>query len=418
MLSMDPIRLARRQLEIDRERTSRFDLFDQKVARMTASPLAFLRGSAPLFYELLERHPPLSDGPGGEGWVVGDAHLENFGAFRAGALSLRDSRRTRDNERVVFDLNDFDEALVGPWRFDVVRLITSLVLGGRELGASGPSTLELCDALVSAYVDAVFHLRRPTSLPAPIASLIDKVRARTRQQLLDARTHLVRGERRFVLGPRYRPLPKKLRAKVERAFARYTKGLPEAERSPDRALEVIDAAFRVAGNGSLGSLRVAVLVRGKGGTNGAWIFDMKEESTPAAASLVRKLERGQRADVNLGSRPPRLKPAERVCAANHACLAQPPRMIGSTRLRGLSMLVRRLAPQEDKLDLGKLRSEDLPALARHLGALLGAAHRRGVKRLPKKPWSNENRARLLGNAIALAGVHEATYLAYCELTRR
>jgi uncharacterized protein (DUF2252 family) len=404
MLSLDPVRLARRQLEFDGERTARFEnLLTHKVRRMTASPLAFLRGSAPLFYELLDRHPALADGPAGDGWIVGDAHLENFGAFRAGALSMHESNRTRDKERIVFDLNDFDEAMVGPWRLDVVRLVTSLVLGGREIGANGPSTLALCDALMDAYVGAVFQHRKAPPVPAVVAALIEKVRARTRRQLLDARTHLVRAERRFILGPRYRPLDRKLRAKAERAFAKYARRLPEAERPPERALEVIDAAFRVAGTGSLGSLRVAVLVRGKGGEDGQWIFDMKEEGIPSAAGLVR---------------PPNLEPAERVCAANRACLIHPPRMIGSTRLRGSSMFVRRLAPQEDKIALPSLRPEDLGPMARHLGALLGIAHRRAAKRLPKKAWSADDCARLLANAIALAGIHEATYLAYCWLTRR
>ncbi len=48
---------------------------------MSASPLAFLRGSAPLFYEMLAADPDLASGPAGEGVIQGDAHLENFGAF-------------------------------------------------------------------------------------------------------------------------------------------------------------------------------------------------------------------------------------------------------------------------------------------------------------------------------------------------
>jgi uncharacterized protein (DUF2252 family) len=229
------------------------------------------------------------------------------------------------------------------------------------------------------------------------------VRTRTRKQLLDARTRVVQGDRRFVRGLRYRELPAKLRPKAERAFAKYAKQLPDAERPPEQALEVIDVAFRVAGTGSLGCTRVAVLVRGKGGTDGAWIFDMKEEGTPSAACLVR---------------PPRLEPAERVCVATTACIPQPPRMMGSTRMRGLSMFVRRLAPQEDRLDLRTLAAADLAPLARHLGALLGAAHRSAAKHPPKKPWTAADCSRLLANAIALAGTHEATYLAYCELIRR
>jgi len=404
MLSVDPVRLARRQLELDRERTAPFShLLAHKVERMVASPLSFLRGSAPLFYELLERHPVLWEGPPGEGWLVGDAHIENFGAYRAGVLSPNESKKTRDAERIVFGPNDFDDAVVGPWRLDVLRLAVSLLLGGREMGADGPRALAVCDALIDAYVGAAFHRKRTPVAPRPVTQLIDQVRARTRKQLLDARTSVVRGNRRFVRGARYRDLPQKLRAKAEGAFAKYARRLSAAEHPPERALEVLDAAFRVAGTGSLGCVRVAVLVRGKGGSEGAWIFDMKEERTPSAASVVR---------------PPRLEPAERVATAIRACVAQPPLMIGTTRMRGASMFVRRLAPQEDKINLQALLPEDLEPLARHLGALLGAAHRRAAKRLPKKPWGTAERAGFLAKAIALAGMHEATYLAYCDLVRR
>jgi Uncharacterized protein conserved in bacteria (DUF2252) len=113
-----------------------------------------------------------------------------------------------------------------------------------------------------------------------------------------------------------------------------------------------------------------------------------------------------------------MEPAERVVSAIRACVSHPPRMIATTRLRGSSMFVRRLAPQEDKLDWTTLREADLEPLARHLGALLGAAHRRGARRVPKKPWSPAEREGLLASAIALAGIHEAMYLAYCELVRR
>ncbi len=404
MLSVDPVRLARRQLELDRVRTAGMaSILPHKIERMVASPLAFLRGSAPLFYELLERHPALRAGPRGGGWLVGDAHLENFGAYRAGILSPAESKKTRDAERIVFGPNDFDDAVVGPWRLDVLRLVVSLVLGGREIGADGPRALTVCDSLIRSYVGSAFHRTRLPAAPAPVRALVDQVRARTRKQLLDARTRVVRGTRRFVRGERYLDISPKLRKKADDAFAKYVRRLSARERPPEHALDVIDAAFRVAGTGSLGCLRIAVLVRGKGGEQGEWIFDMKEEGIPSPAKTVR---------------PPRLEPAERVITAIRACTAQPPFMIGRTRLRGSSMFVRRLAPQEDKINLATLRSEDLEPLASHLGALLGAAHRRGAKDGPEKPWSDEDCERLLARAIALAGAHEAIYLAYCDLVRR
>jgi uncharacterized protein (DUF2252 family) len=180
MLSLDPVRLAKRQLEIDHERTSRFPhLVAHKAARMSASPLAMLRGSAPLFYEILDGHPALRDGPPGEGWLVGDAHLENFGAYRSGALSTAESKETRAKEGIVFDLNDFDDAFVGPWHLDVVRLATSLILGGREMGADGVVTLKLCDALIDAYVGAAFHRRSRCASARARSSSMRGPRSRT-----------------------------------------------------------------------------------------------------------------------------------------------------------------------------------------------------------------------------------------------
>ena len=406
MLAIDPLRLAQRQLEMDRRRTDRYpQLLQHKTDRLMASPLALLRGAAPLFYRLLRAHPTLADGPRGDGWLVGDCHLENFGAFRTGALTVKETAASHAAESVVFDLNDFDDAFVGPWRFDVLRLATSLLLGARAIGLDGTHTLVLCDALLESYAAALFLPRKKPQAPPPcVSSLVDKVRRRTRKQLLDARTRVVGKVRRFVRGPRYEELPKKLRLKAERAFARYVTRLPDTERPPLEAVEEIDdAAFRVAGTGSLGCLRVALLTRGKGGVDGGWIFDMKEEDAPSAACLVK---------------PPRMEPAERVVTAIRACVSHPPRMMATTTLRGSSMFVRRLAPQEDKLDWTTLQAEDLEPLTRHLGALLGAAHRRGAKRPPKKPWGVAEREGLLESAISLAGVHEAMYLAYCEIVRR
>ncbi len=404
MLTVDPVRLARRQIEIDKDRLALAPhLFAHKADRMTPSPLALLRGSAPLFYEVLAKHPLLREGPPGEGWLVGDCHLENFGAFRTGALSVDETPDSHAEENIVFDLNDFDDAFVGPWRYDVLRLLTSLVLGGRELGVDGRRALELCEALLDGYSAAAFHRKRALGAPAVVTELIAKVRSRTRKALLDARTEVVGGKRRFVRGQRYEELKPKLRARAEKAFAKYGKGLSKADRVPPESLEVVDAVFRVAGTGSLGCVRVAILAQGKGGRDGQWVFDMKSQGSPSAAILVR---------------PPRLEPAERVVEAIHACLARPPRMIGAVRMKDQSMFVRRLMPQEDKLALGELETKELAPLARYLGALLGAGHRRGATRAPRQPWDERDRAGLMARAIGLAGMHEAMYLAYCDRVRR
>src|SRR4051812_46660953 len=104
MVAPDPLRYAERQLTRDVAATQPYpELLTRKLARMAASPFGYLRGAAPLYYELLAEHPELAAGPSGEGWLVGDAHLENFGAFRTADAA--------GTEAVVFDVNDFDEAV-------------------------------------------------------------------------------------------------------------------------------------------------------------------------------------------------------------------------------------------------------------------------------------------------------------------
>jgi uncharacterized protein (DUF2252 family) len=401
MLAVDPLTLARHQVALDREKTSRFPaLFDHKLERMTASPLAFLRGAAPLFYELLRAHPTLAEGPRGKGWLAGDLHLENFGAYRPQPLD----GHPHGPDDAAFDLNDFDDAVVGPWRLDVLRLTTSLILGGRELGAGGIRVLALAHELLEAYVQAAFHGGKLPRQPDVVARLVDKVAARTRKELLDARTEVVKGRRRFVRGPRYAELPKSIRRKVDGAFAGYAATLRDDLRPDGDALEVIDAAWRIAGTGSLGGLRVGVLTRGKGGPDGAWVFDMKEQGEPSAVALL--------------GRPPkkwRLRPAERVVTAIRACVERPSHLIGTSELGRLSLFVRRLSPQEDKLDLTTMRDADLDPLATYLGALVGRAHARGAVKKSKKAWTGEDVAGIVERAIAIAGIHEATYLALCKL---
>jgi len=170
---------------------------------------------------------------------------------------------------------------------------------------------------------------------------------------------------------------------------------------------VEDVAFRIAGTGSLGVLRIAVLTRGKGEPDSRWVFDMKAQGVPAGQALLG-------ADA-LPAMPP-LSPAERVLHATRVCLAHPPRMLGATDLDDRNLFVRRLLPQEDKLDLTRLQPAELPELARHLGALLGAAHRRGATRTPPVPWTAAEQALLTEHAIVIAGLHEAAYLALCKST--
>jgi uncharacterized protein (DUF2252 family) len=109
----DPVAILERQAE------SRVpELVPIRYGRMAASPFAFYRGAAAVMAADLARTPD----SGLRVQACGDAHLSNFGVFAA------------PDRRLLFDLNDFDESLPGPWEWDVKRLAASFAIAGRESG--------------------------------------------------------------------------------------------------------------------------------------------------------------------------------------------------------------------------------------------------------------------------------------------
>ena len=109
----DPVELLEAQA---RDRIQ--ELLPIRYGRMMASPFAFLRGSAIVMANDLASTPK----SGIQAQLCGDAHLMNFGAYASPERAL------------LFDLNDFDETLPGPWEWDVKRLAVSFVVAGRDNG--------------------------------------------------------------------------------------------------------------------------------------------------------------------------------------------------------------------------------------------------------------------------------------------
>jgi uncharacterized protein (DUF2252 family) len=391
MSDLDAFALAARQIEIDRDHTAQVPaLLDRKKVRLSPSPHAFLRGSAPLFYEILAARPDLAGGAPGDGWIVGDMHLENVGAYR------------NDADDVVFGLNDFDDAAVAPLRLDVLRLATSVLLAGRGFRATGAQSIALCEHLVGAYLKAIAGGPAPEE-PQAVKDLILRARDRNRKALLDERAPQdAHGKRHFTRGERYLDLPPDLEARVPALLAAYVAAL--GDRAPGKAAEwkVEDAALRVAGNGSLGVLRIAILVRDHGGDDR--LVELKECRRSSTEVLV----------------PPKAghwsNDAERVTHAARALLPAPPRHLAAVSFEGRVFAGRRLFPQEDKLALDTMHAgAALDGLVQLIGHLLGAAHARGLAALgapPAKPWTHDEVSALIDHAVVLAGLLEGVYLAW------
>jgi uncharacterized protein (DUF2252 family) len=125
---------------LERQAASRVpELVPIRYRRMAASPFAFYRGAAAVMSADLARTPD----SGLRVQACGDAHLANFGAFAA------------PDRRLVFDLNDFDESLPGPWEWDVKRLAASFVVAAREGGLKRGQREAVVLRAVSAYREAM-----------------------------------------------------------------------------------------------------------------------------------------------------------------------------------------------------------------------------------------------------------------------
>src|SRR5215469_14638523 len=119
-----------------------------RFGRMSLSPFAFYRGSADIMAHDLA-HTPIS---GITAQLCGDAHLSNFGVYAS------------PERRQVFDVNDFDETLAGPWEWDVKRLAASVILAGRENGYSAQESRQAVLSCLRYYREYMQRLAQMSHL--------------------------------------------------------------------------------------------------------------------------------------------------------------------------------------------------------------------------------------------------------------
>ncbi len=129
---------------------------------MMVSPFTYFRGAAlPMASDLAST--PVS---GLAVQACGDAHLSNFGLFGSA------------ERRLVFDVNDFDETLPGPWEWDVKRLAASLEVAARGNGFAGKQRREIVTAAVARYRQAMRGFAGMTNLAVWYAHVdMDQMRA-------------------------------------------------------------------------------------------------------------------------------------------------------------------------------------------------------------------------------------------------
>jgi uncharacterized protein (DUF2252 family) len=365
------------------------ELVPIRYGRMLSSPFAFYRGAASVMSSDLAGTPA----SGLRAQLCGDAHLSNFGLFASAERSL------------LFDLNDFDETLPGPWEWDVKRLAASIAIAGRELGHAEPDRAEAVLQTAAGYRSAmrefsemgnleVFYARLDVDqvLSGPAGELTGRMRKRLETTAGKARTsdstkalrkltEVVGGERRFVSDP---PLIERLAdlvapedaSEVEHALRGALRSY-RARLLPDRrfALEgfrVVDVARKVVGVGSVGTRAWVVLLLGRD-ENDPLILQFKE----AQASVLAPFAGASRARSH----------GQRVVEGQRLMQASTDIFLGSMQLDVPGQAVRRdfyarqLKDWKGSFELEGARPAGLALYGRMCGWTLARAHARSGDRI-------------------------------------
>ena len=328
-----------------------------KWAHMQASPFGFFRGAVPLMAADLAPLPRTDL----MAQLCGDAHVQNLGAFEA------------PDGRLIFDINDFDETLIGPWEWDVKRMSASLVLAGREAGNSEKQCKNAVLAFVRRYrvwmhrfsempvVDlARFQIYREID---PVRSVLRKAERATPLRNLQKLTVLEEGKHIFreEKPTQYHVSQKEADAAVT-SLRSYTRSLlPERAHFFSR-YQVEDVAFRVVGTGSVG-LRDYILLMFGGAVSDPLFIQIKEEPGSAYASY-------------LPHSPVAKHQGQRTAEGGRAMQMQSDIFLGWTTIGNCEYVVRQLRDHKAGIEEDDLQGKGLVEYAEMCGELLSKGHAR------------------------------------------
>ncbi len=334
------------------------ELLPVKYKRMSASPFAFFRGSVGLMAADLARLP-------NTGILVqlgGDAHLQNLGSFAG------------PDGRLLFDVNDFDETIAGPWEWDVKRMATSIVLAGRDSGHRKAGCAEAVAAFGAAYQGAIAELAGMPLLAAarhhanrdkskPVSGAIAQSRRAQPFDLLqkyttnDTAGSVVFHETR----PDLRRATNKEKAAVLAALPAYRQSLPPERRHIFDFFQPVDVAFKIVGTGSVGLRDWVILMFGNGPSD-ALFLQIKQEVESAYTGAL-----GRTGHDHQG---------QRVVDGQRRIQALSDLLLGWTTIGKYQYLVRQLNDRKGSIDIKKLKGEGLHDLATVAGELLAQGHAR------------------------------------------
>jgi uncharacterized protein (DUF2252 family) len=315
--------------------------FRRKFRKMAADPFSFYRGSACLFYaDVVTDDDPFANDHTSRVWIQGDLHAQNFGTYM------------NSDGVLVFDVNDFDEAYLGHFTWDVKRMATSLSLLGYAKAFSDADIAALIGRYARSYAEQVrrfattdedseFALRLDTTT-GPVRDALRTARCGTRVSLLDRNTVIEDYDRVFRTGPEFRQLDPDERAVVEAAFEEYLITIPKDKRQPRVSYNIKDIVGRSGfGIGSAGLPAYNVLLEGHTQALENDIILSLKQANVAAPSRVVTDERIRRFFRHHG---------HRTAVSQRALQAHADPWLGFTEVDGVGFVVAELSAYQADLD--------------------------------------------------------------------
>lgn len=300
------------------------ELLKLKYKAMARDAFGFLRGTCHLFYQDLPVEGAFKSAP--PVWSCGDLHLQNFGTFKG------------DDRLVYFDVNDFDESLLSPCTWDIVRLITSILAGSPSLEISGEDALQLCAYFLEIYRNELaigksrtVHGAVSTGL---VRDLLLALKTRKRKDFLNERTE-IKGKQRSLklIKGKTTDATESQRQQVKTAIAHHAKTQPNPE-----FYKVLDVMHRVAGTGSLGLDRYVILVEGNGSPDQNYLLDLKL-SQPSSLQPYTPCPQ-----------PDWSSESSRIVAIQERYQESPPALLNALTIENRSYVLRELQPTADRVN--------------------------------------------------------------------
>jgi uncharacterized protein (DUF2252 family) len=321
---------------------------------MAKSPFAFFRGAVSIMAADLASEP----NTGICVQLCGDAHVQNLGCYEA------------PDGRLVFDINDFDETIRGPWEWDVKRMAASIVLAGLESEHRRSHCAGAVEAFASSYSATIRSL---AAQPVLVYARHQIHRAKRAQAISAALQQAQRANPGDLLSKytdqgRFKKIEHALwrlqgdeRRDVLASLDLYRQSLAPERLHLFEFFRPLDVAFKVVGTGSVGLRDYVVLMEGNGPEDPLFL-QIKQEVESAYAPYLkagRYPNQGQR--VAEGQR--KVQPVSDL-------------LLGWTRIGEHGYAVRQLNDHKGSVDLTQLRAEGLNSLALVAGELLARGHAR------------------------------------------